>query len=321
MESLAFLAFFVPLAGIGVVVLFIIAVIQQSKHEQTGGFKQAFFTVVSLVMLSISIGASVALLSLMAKEYVFTQAVSESERYNTPPTLYLQTTAKAGTAAALTCVEDCELTADDRAQFQSWKENYRSWKNTPFQTAEDFRRNLVGPLSFLIIGLPLYLVFLKLMERGARQELQQLKKPTPLRSLYFYFVAFSGLIMAVFAAGSLVNTGLKSWLGTENTNQASVPRPLGVEDQGHGPQSIINCADACGFSDADVALVKDWQTDNERYQTNIEKPSGQLQNDLAVNIPLFLVGLPLFWYHFSRIRKEGTGDKPTSPPTSSPAIS
>ena len=52
MESLAFLAVLIPLVGVGVVVLFIVAVIQQSKQEHTGGFKQAFFTVVSLVMLA-----------------------------------------------------------------------------------------------------------------------------------------------------------------------------------------------------------------------------------------------------------------------------
>lgn len=318
MESLAFLAFLIPLAGIGVVVLFVMAVVQQ-KQEHTGGFKQAFFTIVSLAMLAITIGSVIALMTTVAREYAFPKSVSMIQRYNFPPSLYLPGTGDKAAPEAYACESSCEFTADDRAQVVAWKQSYESWKTAAPAQSSDFKRNLVGPLSFLIVGLPLYLVFMRLMERGAKIELAQLKKPTGLRQLYYYFVAFSGLLMAVFAAGALINTGLRTVLDVDPVAIEAAPTVI-ADDQGRGPQSIINCAEACGFSEADVQLAKDWQSDYRDYRNAIEEPSGQLQDDLSTMLPVLLVGTPLFWLHFARIRKEAQG-APASPSDATPTPS
>ncbi|MBI2984739.1 MAG: hypothetical protein HYY50_03895 [Candidatus Kerfeldbacteria bacterium] len=319
MESLAFLGILIPLVGIGVVVLFIVAVMQQSKMEHAGGFKQAFFTVVSLVMLAITVGSLVAILSTTFRQTIFTQARSPYGRFGEPPpALYLPgAPMKEAQAVAYTCKEKCQFTADDKAQFASWKDQYKQWRDNRQQSNQQFRNDLVGPLSFLIVGLPLYLVFARLMERGGKRELDQLKKPAPLRSLYYYFVAFSGLLMVVFAAGWIINTVLRVVLRAEDP-YGGVTRPVASESD-RGTESIVNCASKCGFSADEVRLVRQWQSDQKTFEERTNNKTVQIHSDLSTQLPLLLVGLPLFWAHFARIRRESQESKPPAAPT--PAVS
>ena len=316
MNGLSFLGFLLPLAGIGVVVLFIVAVIQQSKHEQSGGFKQAFYTVVSLVMLSITIGAFIATLIPTLRQTVFTQASSYATRFDLPPTLYLAghpgEVVKETSGNTYTCADKCDFTVDDKAQFTSWKQQYQDWQKRQISSSARFRNDLVGPLSFLIVGLPLYFVFMRLMEKGAKDERMNTSKPLPLRSLYYYFVAFSGLIMAVFAVGALLNTTLRVALKAEDPNQQFESIPAIGVDQGNGVRSIIACAEQCGFTVEDVDLANAWLSDSADFKDRSSGKTGRIQDDLANNLPLLAVGFPLFWLHFTRIRKE-TQVPPVSP--------
>lgn len=318
MPTGAFLGFLIPLLGIGVVVLFIVAMIQQGKSEH-GGFKQAFFTVVTLVMLGLWVGGLMASLMPMLKRFVFTQAVDYQQRYDAPPSLYLPGTpssiAKEGNVYS--CTDKCEFTADDKVQFASWKQQYQDWKKRHQNDSQRFRNDLVAPLSFLIVGLPLYFVFRRLMEQGAKEDAAASQRPTPLRSLYYYFVAFSGLIMAVVALGALINTSLRVALKAEdpNTIYTEPARIDGMGDPGSAARSILACQDKCGFTATDISLANDWLADDATFRETVQGKSGRIHDDLATYLPILLIGFPLFWYHFTRIRRE-TPPRTTS--TSSP---
>lgn len=313
MASLAYLAALIPIVGIGVVVLFIVSVIQQSKTEHTGGFKQAFFTVVSMVMLATVVGSTIAVISTVSQRFIFTKAATTGiYRNGPPPTLFLPSgtvNKETGSTVSYTCTDKCQFTTDDKAQFVSWKQQYQDWQKSKPTDETQFRRDLVTPLSFLIVSLPLYFVFMRLMERGAKQELEALKKPTSLRSLYMYFLAFVGLLMVVFSTGWLINTGLKTVLKTNtNTNQIEAI-PIG---QTTGLDSVIACGSKCDFTETDLDLAGQGKTDYDTWQKGNQSNGNQVQTDLATQLPLLLVGFPLFWYHFARIRKE-TQDHPATP--------
>lgn len=148
------------------------------------------------------------------------------------------------------------------------------------------------------------------MEKGFEQ-LQA--KSSPLRSLYFYFVAFVGLLMAVVSTGFIVNDGLRVWLKTTPDNGGVISQPYPATGADYGVKSLLACKDKCGFTAEQVSLANQWEKDNATYQQLQQSNKGQFSNDLATAIPFALVGLPLFLFHFSKVRKDNPA--PAVPPT------
>ncbi|MBI5467052.1 MAG: hypothetical protein HY975_02450 [Candidatus Kerfeldbacteria bacterium] len=303
MENLNFLAPLLMIAGVAVIILAIIAVVQDMKQERKYGYRQAFFTIVALVMLVMAVGSGVSLLVLGLKQGVFTNAKTYNSRMNTPPTPFLTGDMEKSVVlvAPYTCESNCQFTTADKQNFTSWKTEYQYWKDSA-NTTQQFRRDLAGALALFLVSLPLYLLFTRWMNRGAKEETQQHLRPSPLRSVYYYGVAFGGLVMAVVGGAMLLNTVLKVALKTTPSNSISSPQMATASTL--AADSVIACADKCGFTADDVALVNEWKT---QYATSIaaqKSTSGSTANDLANTIPYVIIGFPLFWYHFSRIRKE-----------------
>lgn len=330
MQSLAWLAVLVPILGIAVVVVFIVAVIQEGKSERRN-FKQAFFVIVSLVMLGITVGSSIALLSTTFANYAFPSAKEYQQRFNSPPGLYLagltavetsdgvdQKMVGAPQTVPYTCATECQFTEADKTAVANWKTTYTQWRDEHVGSLL-YRRDLAVILPFLIVALPLFIIFFRLMQKGAAQEMAETKKISPIRSLYFYFIAFGGLLIAVFGAGGTINIGLNSLLKTSTDMNGSVSEPVPAPYDNGGVKSLIACADKCGFSAEDTALANQWLTDAENYAARQNSTTGKTANDLSIYLPLLLVGIPLFWYHFARIRKETQDAHVPTSPTPSPA--
>lgn len=309
MENLAFLAPLLFIAGAAVVILAIIAVAQDMRQERKYGYRQAFFTIVTLVMLVMAVGSGVSLIVLGFKQGVFTAAKTYNARVNSAPAPYLTGSPEKGfvITTAYSCTTDCQFTEADKQNFSQWKAQYQAWKDNHGSSLL-VRGELAGGLALLIVSFPLYLLFARWMNRGAQEEVQQHQRPSPLRSVYFYGVAFGGLVMAVVGGAMLLNTVLKVALKTTpndfvTPSIASLVMPA---------DSVIACADKCGFTADDVALVKDWKIVNEETVKAQNSRSAATANDLANTLPYVLVGIPLFWLHFAKIRKETPGSS-TSP--------
>lgn len=304
------------------VVVFIVAIVQEGKAERRGGFKQAFFTMVTLVMLGISVGSTIGLLNTTMHNVLLKGGHAYTNRFSTPPYLFLPGAQPTGvpegvkgstapTSVAYACATDCQFTTDDKAAITSWKAEYQRWQ-TNADANYAYRRDLAIILPFLIVAVPLFFVFFRLMQKGSTAEFAETKKISPIRSLYFYFIAFSGLLIAVIGAGGLVNLGLNRVLKVNETASETVPAtaldPTNVK-------SIVTCADQCGFTADDVAQAKAWIADAEQYSKDQTVSQGKTYSDLSNYLPLLLIGFPLFWFHFNRIRKE-TQDHQITPATS-----
>ena len=88
MESLSFLAPLLGFSGVAVIVLAIVAIVQDLKQERKYGYRQAFYTIVTLVMLVMAVGAVESLLVVGLKE-AMPGAKKFNQRYNQPPSFYL----------------------------------------------------------------------------------------------------------------------------------------------------------------------------------------------------------------------------------------
>lgn len=312
MENLAFLAPLLFIAGVAVIILAIIAVVQDMKQEHKYGYRQAFFTIVTLVMLVMAVGSGISLMALGLKQGIFTSAKTyNNNRMNSAPAPYLSGVPEKGLGltTAYTCPSDCQFTAVDKQNFSDWKAQYTAWKDAN-TSSQQLRRDLAGGLALFLISLPLFFLFSRWMNRGSVEESQQHQRPSPLRSVYYYGVAFAGLVMAVVGGAMLLNTVLKVALHTTSTAVNSYPTPTSVTV---AADSVIGCADKCGFTADDVALVKDWKSVNAAALDTQKSTTGSTANDLGNTLPYVLVGIPLFWYHFARIRKETQPQTPATP--------
>lgn len=326
MNSLSIIMPAILIGGLGVLVLFIVAIVQESKATHKSGFRQAFFTMVALILLAITIGSSVALLNVGFRQWVFRSANLYQQRFSSPPQLYLPSQGAVvlplkdgGTAgvapvpgptttAVYQCGQDCQFTEADKAAVTQWQTDYTTWQKNK-NLSQATRQSIANALGFLIVSLPLFILFFRWMEQGF-QQLQA--KTSPLRSLYFYFVAFIGLLMAVVSTGFVVNDGLRVWLKTTPDNGGVISEPFPASTTDYGVKSLLACKDKCGFTAEQVTLAKQWVTDNTTYQELQRSNKGQFSSDMATAIPFILVGLPLFLFHFSKVRKDNP--EPTSPP-------
>ncbi len=308
MDTLSFIGPLMMVAGVGVLALVAVAIVQDMRQERKYGYRQAFYTIVSLLMLVMTIGSLVSLLVIGLKETVLPTAKEYNQRYNTPPTFYLTgnpTDTKFQSSQPYACTTDCEMTAADKQSFADLKTSYANWQSTSTYSIQT-RRAIAGALAILIIALPLYLLFINWMNKGAAEEYAVHPKPSPLRSVYYYGVAFAGLVTAVVGGAMLINTVLNVALKVDTANKNTMPIPTvgGLYTETALPDSVIACEKNCGFTADDVAVAKAWKKDWQTYRDRQNSNTGATANDLATTIPLVLVGIPLFWYHFARIRKE-----------------
>ena len=98
--------------------------------------------------------------------------------------------------------------------------------------------------------------------------------------IYFALVSVITLVTMMFALGSLINSGLKTWIFpqadefTYNYPCTTPMKPTGEKDE--------------------VARI-----DCERQQEyNVKNQIAQRQRDIAQNISMLIVALPLFGLHF-----------------------
>lgn len=322
MPFFGFLGVSIPLVVIGVITFFIIAIVQEGKGEHKGAIKTAFFSMVSLVMLAIVVATTMFLGQMALKQWVFTNAPDPSRYSLTQPPMpeaYIASKSDGSpNAINYTCKDGCQFSSAEKDGLRSWLSAYSSWRSSGANTLSAVRkREAINALSFLIVALPLYWFFFRTLQREAKRDREVGKnKPGPLRSVYFYLVAFAGLVVVVVSAALLVNLGLRTafHLGgsTSSTMMLGYPSPV----QSAYVDSIAACADTCGFSADEVQLARDWKNDSTSVQKlQQQEGASPAQSDLTTNIPLMLVGLPLFWFHFAAIRRETKDAKPEPTPT------
>lgn len=334
MDFLSTLAVAIWIAAIGALVLLILAIVQEGRSGGRGvSIRQGFYAAVSLVLLTLSVTSLTFLLHLGLTSWALTNApygnVAPSK--STPPPLILAANMDASgapvtsvrqctpkVAADGTTTANCEFTSQDIQAFRSWVTEYTAWKAIPpvDTRSQAQRRDIVNALSFLIVAAPLFVVFYRLLRR------RNPDAPLVVSSVYHYYVAFAGLVMTVVSAALLINVGLKAATGVKDvennpsTMYATSPLVGPADTTALTLASVENCASACGFSPSEVAVAHSWRTDTQATAAPT-KPTSKRQGDLASNLPLLAVGLPLFLFHFREARSAGSTESPAPRSTTS----
>jgi hypothetical protein len=310
----------------GIIVLIIFAVLGMIEGKTTMSrsrvIRSLYFYLASLVTLGIVVGSLIFLINTGLKAWVFTDADPVLYRIGAPPVLFFTDKSATDVVApvVLTCTKDCTLTSTEKASITSWQDSYTSWLDSKSKPNTQRASDLVAALSFLIVALPFYFIHFRTVQKDAKND--EVQEHSAIRPTYFYFVSLAALLMIVIAGGMLINLALKTWViksADQQTNISgpmvkSVPSETGYNSETAALQSVIDCGAKCGIEAQTVTLAKQWMTDYNAWQT-ISVNYNNKQRQAASTIPFVALGIPLFWYHWSVVRKElrDKKDQPSQP--------
>ncbi|MBT4120476.1 MAG: hypothetical protein HOA57_03820 [Candidatus Magasanikbacteria bacterium] len=137
------------------------------------------------------------------------------------------------------------------------------------------------------------------------------KTKTLIRSIYLYLAVFVGLMMFAIPAGQLLKLGMQTWFF-----------PLALEqeyryDEAYPTKPYINRI----TEDADLATIKlteeeveilaNWQTDYKKWQEDqdsIDWRKARVQNKVADNLSILIIGLIVFLSHGYVLRRDKKKD-------------
>ena len=134
-----------------------------------------------------------------------------------------------------------------------------------------------------------------------------------IRTIYLYLFALVGLAMLVIGGSMIINLGLKTWIFTQadkTDNYMSQPMPLYLDRDVKAIQDLQVCSDKCELTAIQKEQIGNWLTDYENWknQESIKDPSvyttRSRQRQASTALSLILIGLPLWLFHWSVIKKD-----------------
>ncbi|MDD5040157.1 MAG: DUF5671 domain-containing protein [Patescibacteria group bacterium] len=298
-----------------VLLIFIIAIIMENKAPEKKGsiLRNVYFYMASLVTLGIAVGSLIFLANVGLKTWVFTDAEPLSYRLGQPPVLYFDQSVTDSAAkpvvsvgaGAITCDSECTLSTDQQNAITDWKASYETWTKNKDNPNASRQRDLINGFSFLIVALPIFIIHYRIVQREAKRKSPE--QHNPVRTAYYYFVSLAALVMTVVSVGMFLNLALKNWVfpsvGDAQRNSSQVT--MGVDEYSiSGVQSVVTCGATCGLDTQTVSLAQQWIVDFNSWNSSIDEANNNTDRQAAGIIPFILFGVPLFWYHWSVVRKE-----------------
>lgn len=135
-----------------------------------------------------------------------------------------------------------------------------------------------------------------------------------IRTIYLYLFALVGLALISIGAVRLVNTGLKMFVFTKADEQVHfskqppifAPQPLREVKEEDFLAAVEKCKEKCDLTDAQKNEISQWLMSYKEWQNQpeIDYKTQQRQRETSWSIAFILVGLPLWLYHWTIIKRE-----------------
>lgn len=155
----------------------------------------------------------------------------------------------------------------------------------------------LSPMILLLVlglGLALFVGFIYLL-RDEPNETMNLpsNKAVIIKTVYFYVVSLIGLMMVVFSVADLVNLGLKTWVF-----------PKADLNEYKQPSCAVSIYKDPNLKETDEQYQQRLKACEETQVSEEEARAIRNQRDAVRDISFFVVGLPLFLYHWITVRKD-----------------
>jgi amino acid transporter len=163
----------------------------------------------------------------------------------------------------------------------------------------------MGPWQYLenmiTIGILLLiiLIFVGLFFLLRDEPNQQNHMPLPtskaalIKTVYFYVVSLIGLMMVVFSVADLVNLGLKTWVF-----------PKADLNEYKQPPCTVQVFKDPNLKETDEQYQQRVKACEASYVNEDEARAIRNQRDAVRDFSFLVVGIPLFLYHWTTIRRE-----------------
>jgi hypothetical protein len=136
-----------------------------------------------------------------------------------------------------------------------------------------------------------------------------MRKNPIIRTIYLYLFATLGLIFLAIGAIRFIDMGLKAFVFTKaEQEQRSMykqpPMPYALEKI----EGIVETEPGkTQLTELELTQVRQWLVEYRSWKENygqIDPVVSQRHRDSSINLSLMIVGLPLYLYHWSVIKKE-----------------
>ncbi len=121
-------------------------------------------------------------------------------------------------------------------------------------------------------------------------------KSSVIKTVYFYLVSLISLFMIVFATVDIVNIGLTTWVFTKADSLNY-----------YTPPCSVSVPPAPGADPSVIAVERKNCEENIKQQE--EQRVAQKQRDAVRDLSFVVIGVPLFVYHWSTIRRESKEER------------
>jgi len=134
-----------------------------------------------------------------------------------------------------------------------------------------------------------------------------MKKHSLIRTIYLYLFALLGLVLLTIAGVRFIDMGLKEFIFTkayeeERMYSKQPPMPFALErlEQIESSEGNEFTAQERAETRRMIQSYKEWQEESEK----IDPVTSRQHRDASFNLSMILIGLPLYLYHWSVIRRE-----------------
>lgn len=154
-------------------------------------------------------------------------------------------------------------------------------------------------LLVLGLGLAFFVGFIYLLRDEPNQTMNlPSNKAAIIKTVYFYLVSLIGLMMVVFSVADIVNIGLKTWVF-----------PKADLNEYKQPSCEVTVYKDPNMKETEVQYAQRLKMCQDSYVNEDEARAIRNQRDAVRDISFFVVGLPLFLYHWRTLRKEQKADR------------
>jgi ABC-type lipopolysaccharide export system ATPase subunit len=141
-----------------------------------------------------------------------------------------------------------------------------------------------------------------------------MKQPL-IRTIYLYLFTLIGLILITIGSVNLINLGLKRFIFTkadQELNYNLKPSfPMTIDGRAATEEDFISavekCQEKCDLTSEQKQQIASWLKDYKIWQEQekqFDYLAQQRQREFSLALAFIIVGLPLYLYHWSTIKRE-----------------
>lgn len=134
-----------------------------------------------------------------------------------------------------------------------------------------------------------------------------MKTSSWIRTVYLYLMTTVGIVVFIIGAVTILNLLLKIFIFTnadEDYYQPAMPRELYLEPGFNQVEAIKECEE---LTESDKEQIRLWLADYKKVLTDengVDRKRAQRERDAARALAMVLVGLPVWLYHWSVIKRD-----------------